>query len=444
MKHKIAYASLNRVVEVEDDISSILDISIANQIRHLHECGGHGRCTTCRVRILEGAANLNPKTQLEQETSFARKWDPSIRLACQAYPSGDVTLQRLIWSMGEVNQLQKELAPVGKADERPIAILFCDLRNYTSLSSKNLNFDIAYMLNRFYTALGDPILMNNGIIYQYVGDEIIGVFGTTGGTREKICTDAIRAALGMQYALSELNNMELSNLQLELKSGIGINFGKAYIGHLGHPTHKQFSVIGDPVNVASRIQEETKKNKAKILISKSVYNSIPGDTLQIGRSFTPVLFGKEEPIELFELEGFKEMDMQLELQASLAVMLEDQDEFARIFYDKVFEIDPGIKSLFQKNMTDQGRLLTHMLGGIVYSFSRPEHLTTGLKKLGESHISYGVQVAHYPIVKEAMLYAIEQSIGARKTIKAIEAWSSALDFVMDTMKNHDSPSKHGT
>ena len=278
--------------------------------------------------------------------------------------------------------------------------------------------------------------MNNGIIYQYVGDEIIGVFGTTGGTREKICTDAIRAALGMQFALSQLNNMELSNLQLELKSGIGINFGKAYIGHLGHPTHKQFSVIGDPVNVASRIQQETKKNKVKILISKSVYNSIPDDKLHIGKTFAPLLIGKDEQTELFELLGFQEMDLQLELQASLHVMLEDQDKFAKIFYDKVFEINPEIRSLFRKNMTDQGRLLTHMLGGIVYSLSRPEHLETGLKKLGESHINYGVQVEHYPIVKDAMMYAIEQSLGECKTLKTIDAWSKALDDVMDMMKSH--------
>jgi hemoglobin-like flavoprotein len=230
--------------------------------------------------------------------------------------------------------------------------------------------------------------------------------------------------------------MELSNLQLELKSGIGINFGKAYIGHLGHPTHKQFSVIGDPVNVASRIQQETKKNKVKILISKSVYNSIPDDKLHIGKTFAPLLIGKDEETELFELLGFQEMDLQLELQASLHVMLEDQDRFAKIFYDKVFEINPEIRSLFRKNMTDQGRLLTHMLGGIVYSLSRPEHLATGLKKLGESHINYGVRVEHYPIVKEAMMYAIEQSIGERKTRKTIDAWSKALDDVMDMMKSH--------
>ncbi|MBN3521302.1 2Fe-2S iron-sulfur cluster binding domain-containing protein [Algoriphagus lutimaris] len=440
MKQKITYAGINRVVENDDDMNSLLDISIANQITHLHECGGHGRCTTCRVRILEGINNLNPKNQLEQETSYARKWDPSIRLACQSYPKGDVTLQRLIWSMGEVNQLQKELSPVGKAEERPIAILFCDLRNYTNLSSNNLNYDMAFLLNKFYTALGDPILMNNGIIYQYVGDEIIGVFGTTGGTRDKICTDAIRAGLGMHFALTHLNNTELKDLDIKLNSGIGINFGKAYIGHLGHPTHKQFSVIGDPVNVASRIQEQTKVTQSKILISKTVLNSIPKDTLEIGETYLKELKGKEEPAELFELLAFKEMDMQLELQASLPIMMENPEEFASIFYDKVFEIDPNAKSLFRNNMTDQGRLLTHMLGGIIYSLSRPEHLVTGLQRLGENHVKYGVQATHYPVVKEALLYTINKTLGGNNTEKCMNAWNSALDFVMDVMKGKENPS----
>ena len=437
MDHKITYASINRTVEPEDEFDSLLDLSIANKIPHLHECGGHGRCTTCRVRIIEGLHNLNPKNRAEKETSFARNWDPSIRLACQAFPKGDVTLQRLIWSMGEVNQLQTELAPVGKADERLIAILFCDLRNFTTLSSKNLNFDLAFMLNRFYTVLGDPILMNNGIIYQYVGDEIVGVFGTTGGTREKICTDAIRAALGMQYALTQLNNMELKDLDIKLQSGIGINFGRAYVGHLGHPNHKQFSVIGDPVNIASRIQQQTKDSDAKILLSKSVLKGVNEEGLLLGKTVNAVLYGKEEPTELHELLGFKEMDLQLELQSSLHTMLEDNDRFASEFYDQVFKINPQARSLFRNDMVEQGRLLTHMLGGIVYSLSRPEHLVSGLQKLGESHLAYGVKPEHYPVVKQAMITTIETILGGRKTEKTLDAWDKALDYVMEVMQNQE-------
>ncbi|MEM8900049.1 MAG: adenylate/guanylate cyclase domain-containing protein [Bacteroidota bacterium] len=437
MKHTIVYSGINRKVEIEENRKSLLDISIDHKIPHLHECGGFGNCTTCRVRILKGIDNLGPKTAKEKSASQQRKWDPSIRLACQAVPSGDITLQRLIWSNGEVNQLQKELAKEGRAEERPIAILFCDLRNYTKLSSKNLNFDIAFMLNRFYTALGEPILMNNGIIYQYVGDEIIGVFGTAGGSPEKNCMDAIRAGLGMQYALNLLNKTELKDIDIKLASGIGINFGKAYVGHLGHPTHRQFSVIGDPVNVASRIQSQTKHTSTQILISESVWENVPKESLVIGESFNKLLAGKEESINLFEVKEFQEMDMQLELQASLHVLLQDEDKFADTFYHHVFSIKPDLRELFKTNMIDQGRILTHMVGGIVYSLSRPEYLVSGLKRLGRNHLNYGVKGKYYPIIREAMLKTIEETLGDKKTKSMMNAWAGALDFVTNTMQDID-------
>ncbi len=438
MAYQITYAGIDKVIEADDDLDSLLDLSIRNQIPHLHECGGHGRCTTCRVRILDGAQHLSARTPLEREASFVRKWDPSIRLACQTHPKGDVVLQRLIWSMAEVNSLQKELAPEGKAEERSIAIIFCDLRNFTPLSSRSMNFDLAYMLNRFYTAMGEPILMNNGIIYQYVGDEIIGVFGTTGGTREKNCTDAIRAALGMQYALEHLNKTELKDLDLELRSGIGINFGRAYVGHLGHPTHRQFSVIGDPVNVASRIQGKTKETGTRILISESVDKSVPEGVIQKGGSFEVELAGKEGITRVTEVQGFTQLDPQLELQSSLHLMLENQDEFARIFYEKVFALSPEARALFKRNMTDQGRLLTHMLSGIVYTLARPDHLISGIKALGQNHVRYGVTADHYPVVKKAMLDTIDEVLNENKTANTMEAWTRSLDFILKEMQNWDS------
>ena len=434
MAYRINYSAINRQVEFNSTSNTLLDISIGNRIPHLHECGGNGVCTTCRVRVLDGIQNLSPKTEFEKTSCNARKWDPSIRLACQAQPKGDVSLQRLIWSSGEVNNLQKELVPTGRAEERPIAILFCDIRNFTNLSSHNLNFDVAYMLNKFYTALGEPILMNNGVIYQYVGDEIVGVFGTTGGTAQKNCEDAIRAALGMQYALDSLNRTDLKDIEIKLKSGIGINFGTAFLGHLGHPTHKQFSVVGDPVNVASRIQDETKVTNTDILLSDTVYENVDKYKVVVGHHFLNKLAGKDDPLTLYELIGFKDMDLQLELQSSMNIMLKDEVGFAKIFYDKVFTLAPFIRALFRNNMTDQGRLLTHMLGGIVYSLSRPEHLKKGLAKLGKSHVQYGVKAEYYPVVKQAMIETIDEVLGENKTPKTLEAWNAALDFVIDTMK----------
>jgi class 3 adenylate cyclase/hemoglobin-like flavoprotein len=385
---------------------------------------------------MEGSENLSRKTALEQETAHLRRWDPSIRLACQTYVKGDVSIQRLVWTSAEVNKLQLETIPVGEAEERAIAILFCDMRDFTRIASQHLAFDTAHMLNRFYTVLGDPILINNGIIYQYVGDEIIGIFGVSGGTRDKNCKDAVRAAMGMQFAIERLNHFEMVDFDAKVKVGIGINFGKAFLGHLGHPKHKQFAVIGDPVNTASRIQAFTKEVGSNMLISNSVVRSLPEGTLSTGQVFTRQLKGHEHETTIYELIGFREVDLQLELQSSLEYLLRNEDEFAEKFYAKVFQRSPATRELFKSNMKQQGRLLTHMLGGIVYSMSRPHHLEMGLQKLGENHARYGVRHEHYPVVLESMLESIRDQLGEFYTDQLGEAWRRALTIITDAMKKH--------
>ena len=434
----VMYSSINQSVRAKSKPSTLLDISMENQIPHLHECGGNGRCTTCRVRIIEGHRNLSPRTAVEKNTAHVRKWDPSIRLACQCTVHGDVEVQRLVWSSAEVNKLQLETIPEGEAEERNIVILFCDLRNFTRITSENMVFDMAHMLNRFYTVLGDPILMNNGIIYQYVGDEIVGIFGTCGGSREKNTMDAVRAALGMQYAIERLNHFELQAFGTKFRIGIGLNYGRAFVGHLGHPKHRQFTVVGDPVNVASRIQGCTKETQSKTLISKSILEGLPDGTLEIGRTFTKLLAGKTMPIELYELKDFAGVDINLQLQSSLDYVLKNELGFAQRFYKKVFERAPGLRSLFRDDMSGQERLLTHMLGGIVYSLSRPEYLKMGLRTLGKSHEKYGVKPEHYPLVKQLLIETIKEELGDFHTEKLSEAWRQALDFVTSEMMNWQS------
>lgn len=432
---KVLYTGINQLVEALDDNSTLLDISLDNKIPHLHECGGNGRCTTCRVRVHEGHQNLSPPTAIEKNMAHHRRWDPSVRLACQCYVNGDVQIQRLVWTSAEVNRLQMETIPEGDPEERSIAILFCDLRNFTRITSKNLAFDMAHMLNRFYTVLGDPILMNNGIIYQYVGDEIIGIFGTEGGSRQKNCTDAIRAAMGMEYAIERLNRFELEDFDTTFEIGIGINFGRAFVGHLGHPKHRQFTVIGDPINMASRIQGCTKVTQTKTLISKAVLKSLPEGTLATGRVFHRQLEGTDHETELHELKGFVHTDINLELQSSIDFILKNEERFAETFYEKLFANAPGARALFRRDMSGQGRLLTHMLSGIVYSLSRPEFLVMGLRTLGKNHEKYGVKPEYYPLVRETLLETIREELGEFYTDKLGEAWDQALEFITSQMAN---------
>jgi len=427
---RITYVGMNQSFACPDPAFSLLDVSINERISHVHECGGNGKCTTCRVRILDGASNLNPRSPSEKQIAFNRKWDSGIRLACQAIPKGNVTVQRLVWSSAEISQLQSEVFGDSGGEERDIIILCCDLRNFTQITSKNLVFDMVHMLNRFYTLLGDPILVNNGIIYQYVGDEIVGIFGTAGGNREKNCVDAIRAALGMQYALERLNQFELKDLGNQFDIGIGLHYGKAYLGHMGHPKHKQFAVIGDPINVANRIQAKTKEIESKILVSQDFWKHLPKDLLKRREKIESNLRGKKNKMKLYGIIGFNKPDMNLEVQSSLSLLLKNEEEFAALFYEKVFEKAPQVRGMFKNNLQIQGRLLTHMLGGIVYSLSRPGHLKLGLKSLGKNHAKYGVLPEHYPVVKEAMLETIREQLGPAYNENIGASWTQALDFVM--------------
>ncbi len=430
----IQYAGINNTVTTNGSAMSLLDVSIENQIPHIHECGGNGRCTTCRVRVLGGMQNLSPPTQQERDIARARKWDPTIRLACQCYVKGDAQIQRLIWSNSEIAMLQKETVPEGIGEERPIVILTCDMRNFTSLTSENFNFDMVHLLNRFFTTLGDPILMNNGIIYQYVGDEIVALFGTSGGTRAQNSIDAIRAGLGMLYALERLNQIELKDFDTTFQIGIGIHFGEAYLGHVGHPKFRQFTVIGDPINVAKRIEEKTKTTEENLLISENVYNNLPPDLVEYKNRYKVQLKGKEGLFKLYGVVGFQQTDVHLELQATLNLLLKNEEAFAKRFYDHVFEAAPSVRSLFKTNMEGQRRLLTHMLAGIVYSLSRPEHLEMGLKALGKSHAKYGVQAAHYPVVKKILIQTIEEELGVHYTPRVAEAWDTAIGMVVGKME----------
>src|SRR5262249_40051150 len=139
---KIVYMCDARVVPIDDPTMTILDVSIAHKIPHFRECGGHARCTTCRVRILDGLQHVSPRTPREAWVAQARNWDAFTRLACQTHVTGEVTLERLIKSGADVTQLQLEEIPLEQREEKPLAILFCDIRDFTPFVDHNLPYDV--------------------------------------------------------------------------------------------------------------------------------------------------------------------------------------------------------------------------------------------------------------------------------------------------------------
>ncbi|MFO9236933.1 adenylate/guanylate cyclase domain-containing protein [Legionella pneumophila serogroup 1] len=184
-------------------------------------------------------------------------------------------------------------------EERKITILFSDLRNFTTLSEHFPADKIVAALNNHYGKMVDVIEKYNGTVDSFIGDAIMVVFGAphSGGD------DAYRAiacALEMQATMQEVNAMNRNNSLPELAMGIGINTGYAIVGNIGSQKRMQYSAIGSPVNLASRIQDLTLGGQ--ILISEATYQEV-SHSLELNGHLRVKVKGIAAPITIYDVIG---------------------------------------------------------------------------------------------------------------------------------------------
>ena len=429
----IVYVGEDKAMRVADPTMTILDVSIAHKIPHVRACGGHGRCTTCRVRICNGIQNVSARTPRELEVANALRWDGFTRLACQTRVRGDVSLERLIKSPADVSSLQVEGASIAPSTERTLAILFCDIRNFTPFVDAHLTYDVVHILNRYFKAVGEAILINNGVIYQYVGDQIVGLFGVGGDPPEKSCLDTIRAGLGMLAALDNFNAELLVEFGTTLEIGIGAHFGPLIVGMMGHPDHRQFLAVGDAMNIASRIEDANKTLGTRFLMSEALFNQVPQAPVQVRRA-QAVLKGKHGAFQLMEAIGFAAPDSALLVQSTIGVLLQHQKRFTQDLYRRLFALAPPAEQLFRGDMESQGQMLSHMMQFLVHAMSRPEFMTLGLRDLRRRHDGYGVGSEYYPAFRQAFLESARGILGERHTPHVEKAWADTIDRIIKAMR----------
>lgn len=133
--------------------------------------------------------------------------------------------------------------PFGGGEERQLALLLCDMREFTPFVERHPAHDVIHIINRFFTAVGEAILLNDGLICQYVGDEITGPFGVETASAERCCLAGVRAGLGMLAALDRLNIDLRAEFNTELRIGVGPHFGSVLVGRVGHPSWEEFAVV---------------------------------------------------------------------------------------------------------------------------------------------------------------------------------------------------------
>ncbi len=413
----------------------LLDLSIRHRIPHLHQCGGYGRCTTCRVQILDGLSNVSSLGEVEQKVASRRGWDEFTRLACQTRVEGDVVIRRLLDKAQDiivldVDEIQGGTAGEGK--ELDLAVLFSDIRDFTARSEQSLPYDVVHMLNRYFTAAAEPVLNNNGFIDKYIGDGILAVFGTRDEAPGTACRNAVRAALGMLEAVQRLGPTFERDFNMPLRIGIGIHFGTVILGRIGHPGKRQITVIGDTVNTASRIERMTKPLGVPILVSDSVVAQIPG-ALQLGPPTEAPLKGKIAHTVLYSCQGFVEPDTIFLVQASFAQIAQRAEEFSVRFYANLFEAHPEFRRLFRDDLAAQTKMFMFILSSAVRGLNRMQELVGGLRAMGKRHSDYGVKRDDYDKVLSALIRTLEEFLGDEFTVDLHHAWVTVYGMIAETM-----------
>jgi len=278
---------------------TVLEASRAIGYPHASVCGGQGRCSTCRVRLSgEGVDGLPPPDAAEQKVLDRIKAPPGVRLACQIRPRDDLAVLPLL-PAGVPTRVVYGANSYAQGSERRIAILFADLRGFTKLSEGKLPYDVVFVLNQYFKAMGEAVDSAGGKLDKFIGDGVMALFGIDEGPDEG-CRRAVDAARRMASALAQLNDALKMDIDEKLRIGIGIHCGPAIVGEMGHGSAMHLTAVGDAVNTASRLESATKDFSAELVMSAEVaeragMSALAGMELQ---RETVALRGKSEHIEV--------------------------------------------------------------------------------------------------------------------------------------------------
>lgn len=230
-----------------------------------------------------------------------------------------------------IQQDRESFAAAMKGEKRPICVLFSDIRSFTSWSENTDPTDLVDQLNEYFGGTVEAILKQEGTLQKYIGDALMAVWGDTHTHGpEEDARRSLRAALHMFDALDEMNKKWQANPQrTPLKIGVGLNQGEAVVGNLGHPQRMEFTVLGDAVNFAARLESATKQFDQSILISDSI-RDLAGDEFVFRQIDKLQVKGKKKPVEVYTVLSEKS-------QAQAPDWLHSYHEAIHLFRDRKFE-----------------------------------------------------------------------------------------------------------
>lgn len=203
-----------------------------------------------------------------------------------------------------VQEILESSQPVSlSGDKRDVTVLISDIRGFTSLAESMATEELVVLLNQYFEAMVDVVLVNGGLLDKFMGDALMALFGA-------ICSHdddplrAVRTAVEMQKMVERLNAKWSTNNGPRIKIGIGISTGKVIVGNIGSEQRMEFTGIGPDVNYAQRMESLSKIIPCSIIISESTYLKVKDEVC--ATRYGPVgIKGKKEPAVVFGVEGLK-------------------------------------------------------------------------------------------------------------------------------------------
>jgi adenylate cyclase len=261
---------------------TVLEASYRHHVPHANVCGGKGRCSTCRIRIVGDRAGL-PEPSAREAFVLERvgaSGDPAVRLACQLRPTRDITIVPLLPPQVGTSFVHGK-SRIHPGEERYVVSMFVDMRGSTQMAADQLPFDTVFIVNRFLGAISQAVIRAGGNVNQFLGDGLLALFGVDTDP-QSACRQALKAAAMVAKNVEHLNQQLAVTERNVIRFGIGINGGEVIIGDVGHGENIAFTALGDAVNVAARLQDMSKELECEVVISDEVYQTagLPREELQ--------------------------------------------------------------------------------------------------------------------------------------------------------------------
>jgi adenylate cyclase len=184
-----------------------------------------------------------------------------------------------------------------------VTILFSDIRSFTSISEKMDAQALVGLLNEYFTEMVSIVMQHDGVVDKYIGDAIMAVFGAP-VSRADDAKNAVRAAVRMRHALAHLNERLAVRGLAPLATGIGLHTGEVVAGNIGSERRMEYTVIGDAVNLASRLESATKELGVSVVISEVTY-ALTRDVIETRPLQEITVKGRAQAVMTYEVLAIK-------------------------------------------------------------------------------------------------------------------------------------------